>query len=62
MPARKAHPAFIVEGLGIWRRACKAPDSMYRGTIRLEGSDRLYVDDPFGNRSRVDGAKEIIHL
>jgi catechol 2,3-dioxygenase-like lactoylglutathione lyase family enzyme len=50
MPARKAHPAFVVEDL----RALA--QRLQRGSYRavedqpLEGFDRLYVDDPFGNR------------
>ena len=36
-PARKAHPALLVDGLG----ALDEP---------LEGYDRVYANDPFGNR------------
>jgi catechol 2,3-dioxygenase-like lactoylglutathione lyase family enzyme len=49
-PARKAHPAFIVEDV----RTLAA--DLERGGYRvvedqpLQGYDRLYVDDPFGNR------------
>lgn len=50
VPARKAHPAFIVEDL----RGLTA--TLEQGGYRvvedqpLEGYDRRYVDDPFGNR------------
>lgn len=49
-PARKAHPAFVVDGL----RALA--DELRRNGVPvvedepLEGFERLYVDDPFGNR------------
>ena len=49
-PARKAHPAFVVSGLrGL------AADLRSRGfevveDEPLEGFDRLYASDPFGNR------------
>jgi catechol 2,3-dioxygenase-like lactoylglutathione lyase family enzyme len=49
-PARKAHPAFIVENLqGL---AVRLRNSGYRVVedLPLEGYDRLYADDPFGNR------------
>ena len=50
VPARKAHPAFIVEGLTelieILRRAgCEVTEDQ-----PLQGYDRKFVDDPFGNR------------
>jgi catechol 2,3-dioxygenase-like lactoylglutathione lyase family enzyme len=49
-PATKAHPAFIVEHLpalvGRLRDAgCRVVDDE-----PLDGFDRVYVDDPFGNR------------
>jgi catechol 2,3-dioxygenase-like lactoylglutathione lyase family enzyme len=49
-PARKAHPAFIVRDLVAL--AGKLRDAGYRVTADqpLEGYERLYADDPFGNR------------
>ena len=50
IPARKAHPAFIVDGL---------PDIIEKATARgyritqdvpIEGYDRRHIHDPFGNR------------
>ena len=49
-PARKAHPAFVVDDLrGL---AARLQDAGYRVAEDqpLAGCDRLYVDDPFGNR------------
>ncbi|HME20002.1 MAG TPA: VOC family protein [Acetobacteraceae bacterium] len=48
-PARKAHPAFIVDDLrGL---AVSLEQAGYRVVADqpLEGYDRRYVDDPFGN-------------
>lgn len=49
-PARKAHPAFIVDGLdelvGVLSKAgCRVVEDE-----PLTGYDRRYVSDPFGNR------------
>lgn len=50
LPARKAHPALVVEGLS--ELVTRLENSGYRVTQDqpLEGFDRCYVDDPFGNR------------
>jgi catechol 2,3-dioxygenase-like lactoylglutathione lyase family enzyme len=49
-PARKAHPAFLVEDLAGLRDRLVAAGCLVRTDEPLEGYDRLYVDDPFGNR------------
>ena len=49
-PARKAHPAFIVEDLaGLSERLVNAGHPT-KTDEPLEGYTRVYVDDPFGNR------------
>jgi catechol 2,3-dioxygenase-like lactoylglutathione lyase family enzyme len=49
-PAKKAHPAFEVEDLaGLARRLAQAGYPT-RPDEPLPGFNRLYVDDPFGNR------------
>ena len=50
IPARKAHPAFIVEDLAGMIE--KAMQGGYNVTADepLEGCERRHVDDPFGNR------------
>ena len=49
-PARKAHPAFLVAGLaGIVEDLTRAGAAL-RQDEPLAGYDRIYVDDPFGNR------------
>ncbi len=49
-PARKAHPAFRVEGLAALAAALAAAGHPVRTDEPLEGFERVYVDDPFGNR------------
>ena len=49
-PARKAHPAFIVENLPALKSKLAAAGFTPREDEPLEGYDRCYVDDPFGNR------------
>ena len=50
IPARKAHPAFIVDDLA--SMVTKAKQAGYKVTADepIEGYDRRHVDDPFGNR------------
>jgi catechol 2,3-dioxygenase-like lactoylglutathione lyase family enzyme len=48
-PARKAHPALIVEGLDELRRRLAGIGATFEDEP-LEGFDRIYVHDPFGNR------------
>lgn len=49
-PARKAHPAFLVEGLPALKAALAKAGCRLVDDEPLEGYDRIYVDDPFGNR------------
>jgi catechol 2,3-dioxygenase-like lactoylglutathione lyase family enzyme len=49
-PARKAHPAFIVSDLATLIAALKSHGYPVVEDQPLEGYDRIYVDDPFGNR------------
>ena len=48
--ARKAHPALLVDDLAALAATLAAGG--YRVVVNepLDGYDRLYVDDPFGNR------------
>lgn len=50
VPARKAHPAFIVEDLRGLAVALQQGGYPVVKDQPLEGYDRLYVTDPFGNR------------
>jgi catechol 2,3-dioxygenase-like lactoylglutathione lyase family enzyme len=49
-PARKAHPALLVEDLPGLVGVLRAHGVEPRQEEPLEGYDRVYVDDPFGNR------------
>ena len=48
--ARKAHPALLVEDLPALRTMIEAAGYSFNTDEPLEGYDRIYVDDPFGNR------------
>ena len=51
VPARKAHPAFIVDGLGdIVEKAGRAGYKVEDEDEPIEGCERRHVQDPFGNR------------
>lgn len=49
-PARKAHPALLVRDLMELRTRLEASGYACRTDEPLPGYDRIYVDDPFGNR------------
>ena len=50
VPARKAHPAFIVDDLKALAAKLEQGGYTLARDVPLEGYDRLFVDDPFGNR------------
>jgi catechol 2,3-dioxygenase-like lactoylglutathione lyase family enzyme len=49
-PSVKAHPAIRVRGLGALRAALSEADIAVDDDTQLDGHDRWYVRDPFGNR------------
>lgn len=49
-PARKAHPALLVDNLARLRAALKAAGIVIRDEAPIEGSERFFTCDPFGNR------------
>jgi catechol 2,3-dioxygenase-like lactoylglutathione lyase family enzyme len=49
-PARKAHPAFLVEGLDDLVERCRENGHAVTSDEPLEGYRRFHVIDPFGNR------------
>lgn len=58
-PAKKAHPGLLVDDLAaVSVLAAAAGHPTRPDTMVMEGYDRLFVDDPFGNRvellQRVD--------
>jgi catechol 2,3-dioxygenase-like lactoylglutathione lyase family enzyme len=48
--ARKAHPAFIVDGLEALIATLRQSGVAVKDDEPLAGYTRVYVDDPFGNR------------
>lgn len=49
-PARKAHPAFLVDDLAALRASLEAAGVAISEAEAIPGANRFYVDDPFGNR------------
>jgi catechol-2,3-dioxygenase len=49
-PARKAHPALVVEDLRALAAALNTKGYATRGAGLVGGCERSFVDDPFGNR------------
>jgi catechol 2,3-dioxygenase-like lactoylglutathione lyase family enzyme len=49
-PAKKAHPALLVSDLRALAATLEASGCAVREDEPLPGYDRLFTDDPFGNR------------
>jgi catechol 2,3-dioxygenase-like lactoylglutathione lyase family enzyme len=49
-PARKAHPAFLVEGLDELIERCQQAGYKVTSDEPIAGYNRVHVTDPFGNR------------
>ena len=49
-PARKAHPALLVEDLNALAERLRSLGYFLHKADTFEGYRRIYVDDPFGNR------------
>jgi catechol 2,3-dioxygenase-like lactoylglutathione lyase family enzyme len=49
-PARKAHPAFVVDDLDGLMSTLQQAGYPLTPDAPLDGYDRIFVDDPFGNR------------
>jgi catechol 2,3-dioxygenase-like lactoylglutathione lyase family enzyme len=50
VPARQAHPGFVVEDLGALSERLRSAGVAVTPDDTLPGVDRVYVADPFGNR------------
>ena len=48
--AKRAHPAFVVDGLGEILRACEQAGLATKPDTSFDGFRRVHVFDPFGNR------------
>ncbi|MGA8297715.1 MAG: VOC family protein [Acidimicrobiales bacterium] len=49
-PAKKAHPAFLVSGLDELTERLRGEGFAVEGDEPIPGYERVYVNDPFGNR------------
>jgi predicted enzyme related to lactoylglutathione lyase len=49
-PAKRAHPAFVVEGLDAILAACERAGLITKPDTSFNGFRRVHVFDPFGNR------------
>jgi catechol 2,3-dioxygenase-like lactoylglutathione lyase family enzyme len=52
-PALKAHPAFLVDDLAGLRERLASAGCVVVDDQPLEGHDRFYTSDPFGNRIEI---------
>ena len=57
--AKKAHPALVVQDLKALGERCAAAGFPVRTDEPLPGFNRIYVDDPFGNRIELLEPSEI---
>jgi catechol 2,3-dioxygenase-like lactoylglutathione lyase family enzyme len=53
VPARKAHPAFAAENLKSLRKHLRENNTAFLEDSSLPGADRIYINDPFGNRIEI---------
>ncbi len=49
-PARKAHPGLVVDDLEALRDRLRAAGVAFEDDANIDGVDRLFTHDPFGNR------------
>lgn len=56
-PAKKAHPALIVEGLDEILTRCENAGVVSKPDVKIDGRRRVHVFDPFGNRLELIEAK-----
>ncbi|HUK44326.1 MAG TPA: VOC family protein [Gaiellaceae bacterium] len=56
-PARKAHPGLVVSDLDVIRARFVDEGVSYADDAKIEGVDRLYVHDPFGNRLELRSSR-----
>src|ERR671925_1929025 len=56
-PAKKAHPALVVEGLDEILAKCEEVTVTYKVDAEIDGRRRVHLFDPFGNRLELIEAK-----
>ena len=52
-PARKAHPGLVARDLADLRERLRGADIEFADDSAIEGVDRLFLHDPFGNRLEI---------
>ena len=52
-PAAKAHPGLVSSDLDALRRLLRAAQVEFSDDDKIAGVDRLFVNDPFGNRLEI---------
>ena len=57
-PAKKAHPALLVEGLDEILKRCRAARVPTTPDAEIDGRRRVHVHDPFGNRLELMEANQ----
>ena len=58
-PAKKAHPALVVEGLDEILARCENAGLTSKPDAEIDGRPRVHVSDPFGNRLELIEAKSV---
>lgn len=53
IPAKKAHPAFRIKDIEALKSHLRDNDYPFVADDNLPGANRIYVDDPFGNRMEM---------
>ena len=56
VPATKAHPALIVDGVDSLVEALRAAGHAVRDGLTVDGVTQIFTDDPFGNRIELIAA------
>ncbi|MFC0477594.1 VOC family protein [Robertmurraya beringensis] len=54
-PAKKAHPAFVVHNLNSLKDHLQTHHVPYKEDTLIPNVDRIYIEDPFGNRIEIIG-------
>ncbi|ETT81462.1 VOC family protein [Viridibacillus sp. FSL R5-0477] len=52
-PAKKAHPAFEIENIEALKSHLSKNDIKFINDDDLPGANRIYINDPFGNRIEI---------
>lgn len=58
VPAKKAHPAFVVEDFEAYCALLRARGVEVREEVQVYGRRRAGIEDPFGNRVELIEAKQ----